>query len=246
MGMGRGRGSMPPGGPRGAIGPPGSPTDHSRFMHKRKAARRAEESFRRMDDEEGGGGGGGYAGSGMGGMRGKPLAKELVFLERVKARLRSRCAAVLGECVGIGGSGRSVREGGGVVCRPGCAPCAGAWVLAWLLWPQTCMLPTHPLSTFMRPHHDHVCDHPPGSCTATSSSASTCTARRSLGGTSSSRWCQTSLAGRPTSWSVQPTAVTAIACVTASVAAQHSHSMGCDVVPWLAHADVHVVQWLAC
>lgn len=61
-------------------GPPGSPTDHSRFMHKRKAARKAEEGFRRMDEEDGYGSG----------IRGRPLAKELNFLERVKSRLRSR------------------------------------------------------------------------------------------------------------------------------------------------------------
>ncbi len=57
---------------------PGSPSgDHSRLMHKRKAARRAEEGFRRMDDEDGG------YGAGRGG-RGS-LAKEMQFLEKVRA-----------------------------------------------------------------------------------------------------------------------------------------------------------------
>jgi len=62
------------------MGPPGSPTDHSRFMHKRKAARKAEEGFRRMDEDDTYGAG----------IRGRPLAKELNFLEKVKGRLRSR------------------------------------------------------------------------------------------------------------------------------------------------------------
>jgi len=41
--------------------------DHSRFMHKRKAARRAEEGFRRMDEEDP------YGAA----RRGAPLAREL-------------------------------------------------------------------------------------------------------------------------------------------------------------------------
>ncbi|KAF5825831.1 hypothetical protein DUNSADRAFT_6612 [Dunaliella salina] len=57
-------------------------TDHSRLMHKRKAARKAEEGFRRMDEEDP------YAAAARRGQL--PLTRELQFLERVKARLRSR------------------------------------------------------------------------------------------------------------------------------------------------------------
>uniref|UniRef100_A0A7S3QMC6 Histone deacetylase interacting domain-containing protein n=1 Tax=Dunaliella tertiolecta TaxID=3047 RepID=A0A7S3QMC6_DUNTE len=76
MGMaGRGRGDKAAGGSMAAG------TDHSRLMHKRKAARKAEEGFRRMDEEDP------YAAARRGQL---PLTRELQFLERVKARLRSR------------------------------------------------------------------------------------------------------------------------------------------------------------
>ncbi|KAJ9510671.1 hypothetical protein QJQ45_027522 [Haematococcus lacustris] len=64
----------------GRSGGGGSPVDHSRVMHKRKAARKAEEGFRKLEDEDA------YAA----GSRGRPLGRELQFLEKVKMRLRSR------------------------------------------------------------------------------------------------------------------------------------------------------------
>jgi hypothetical protein len=57
-------------------------------MHKRKAARKAEEGFRRMEHEDDPYGAAARGGGAAGG--GRPLARELGFLERVKQRLRNR------------------------------------------------------------------------------------------------------------------------------------------------------------
>jgi hypothetical protein len=73
------------GGGAGGGGGGGSPVDHTRLMHKRKAARKAEEGFRRMEHEDDA-----YGPAGRGGAGGRPLARELGFLEKVKQRLRNR------------------------------------------------------------------------------------------------------------------------------------------------------------